>query len=113
MIFPNEFTFEQLNEINFKSKNRSYKALKELCKDMLVSHVNNSMLIVHINILSLPKNLDSLKTFLNQFVQPIDVACLREIRLNDCNVSYCIVICRNIIYVTVILKIMLVEPQYW
>ena len=47
------------------------------------------MLIVHINIVSILKNLLSLKTFLSQFVRPIDVVCLGEISLNDCNLSYC------------------------
>ena len=67
------------------------------------------MLIVHINIVSILKNLHSLKTFLSQFVRPIDVVCLCEISLNDCNLSY--VICRDIIYFIVILKQMLVADR--
>ena len=49
----------------------------------------DSLLIVHVNIVSLQKNFDSLITFLKQFVKPVDVICISETRLNDHNLGNC------------------------
>ena len=45
--------------------------------------------IVHVNIVSLPKNYDALKIFLGKFSKKFDVLCLSESRLNDRNLKYC------------------------
>ena len=45
--------------------------------------------IVHVNIVSLPKNYDALKNFLGKFSKKFDVICLSESRLNDRNLKYC------------------------
>ena len=45
-------------------------------------------IIIHVNIVSLNKNFDTLKLFLSRFSK-VDVLCLSETRLNDCNLVYC------------------------
>ena len=65
---------------------------------MPANPVNDSLFIVHINIVSLQKNFDNLILFLNQFVKPIDVLCFSETRLNDHNLSYCALLGYNAFY---------------
>ena len=56
---------------------------------MSASVANDSLLIVHIRIVSLQKNIDNLNTFLTKFAKPVDIICLSETRLNDHKLSYC------------------------
>ena len=51
--------------------------------------VNNSLLIAHVNIVSLQKNFDRLNFFLNQFAKPVDILCRSKTRLNGRNLNYC------------------------
>ena len=51
--------------------------------------INESLLIVHVNIVSLDKNFDNLILFLNQISKPVDIICLSETRLNDLNLGNC------------------------
>ena len=50
---------------------------------------NDSLLIAHINIVSLQKNIDNLNILLTQFAKPVDIICRSETRLNDHNLRYC------------------------
>ena len=48
-----------------------------------------SVTVVHVNIVSLHKNYDTLKLFLSEFSKPVEVICLRDSRLNDRNLKHC------------------------
>ena len=56
---------------------------------MLASPNADSLLTVHLNIVSVQKNFDSFTAFLNQFIKPVDVVCISETRLKDHNLSNC------------------------
>ena len=66
-----------------------FKTLEKFRSETLGNSKNDSILVVHINIVSLHKNFDSFKLFLNQFPKTVDVICLSETRLTDRNVSFC------------------------
>ena len=66
-----------------------YKTFEKFRSQTLGTSKNASILVVHINIVTLNKNFDSFKLFLNQFPKTVDVICLSETRLTDRNVRFC------------------------
>ena len=63
--------------------------------EISIKVAKQSITIIHINIVSLPKNCDALKLFLSQFVKAVDVTCISETRLTD-KMKCCVVLWRFI-----------------
>ena len=73
----------------FNVNSCDYKTLENFAKETTANPSFNSMLVVHINIVSLQKNFDNLKQSFSQFKRKVVVICLSETRLSDHNLSCC------------------------
>ena len=62
-----------------------YKTIKAVSDELTLTK-QSSLLICHINIVSLQKNIDKLEEFLSEFSKKIDIVCLSETRLHEHNV---------------------------
>ena len=71
-----------------------YQTVDRFAAEILTSTVK-SVTVVHVNIVSLHKNYDTLKIFLSEFSKPVEVICLSETRLNDRNLKHCIILSYN------------------
>ena len=65
------------------------KTFGNYAAETFVKVAKKSITILHINIVSLPKNFDALKLFLSQFVKAVDAICISETRLTDSKAKFC------------------------
>ena len=65
-----------------------YQTVDRFAAEISISTIK-SVIVVHVNIVSLHKNYDTLKPFLSEFSKPVEVICLSETKLNDRNLKHC------------------------
>ena len=87
LIFPT--ADDNLYQVICNEISCDYKTIDNYTAETSVKVAKESITIIHINFVSLPKNFDALKLFLSQCVKAVDVICISETRLTDSKAKFC------------------------
>ena len=66
-----------------------YQSLAKFAAETATNPANESIVIVHVNIVSDDKHFNDLQLFLNRFSYKVEVLCISETRLTPRNIKYC------------------------
>ena len=77
IVYPSSIVMGHVSS-TFDSISCEYQSLTNFAVETATNLANESIVIVHVNIVSLEKHFNDLQLFLNQFSHKVEVLCIRE-----------------------------------